>query len=66
MARDVKKYIDEYNRKYVDNNNDQFFVSDIMQIKELSEGDFYKLISSALTYGFMIGCESMQKASKSN
>lgn len=64
MARNVKKYIEDYNKKYVANNNDQFLVSDIMQLQEITKKDdayIFNLISNALNFGSMIGRESTQK-----
>ena len=59
--RDIKKNIEEYNKKFGGNTgNGAFYATDLMQIKETAEGERrgdreFVLISNALRAGFMIG-----------
>lgn len=60
MKRNVKKYLEEYEKKYVGLRPKQgakstFYRSDFEQIAELSGSDLYIAIDKALTFGFMMG-----------
>ena len=62
MKRDLKKAVQEYDKRYSkkDSGEGAFYASDIIQIKEMSEGNtaanlLFDAISNALKAGFMIG-----------
>ena len=68
MKRNLKKYITEYDKKYLNSkrNKGAFFVSDYYQIFSLSKDaagglDLWELIDNALKAGYMIGYRTAQR-----
>ena len=57
MPRDIKKAIEEYQRRF----GDVFYTSDYDQIYKMSKGDKFSLIDNALTAGFMIGYRAAER-----
>lgn len=57
--RDLRKSIEEYQKKFYNSNSGCFYASDIEQIAQLATDsgrvDLYEAISSALQAGFMVG-----------
>lgn len=72
MRRDLRKYIDEYTRKYLDRENKtyrgQFYGDDFYQILEITgrpekNRDAY-LVWNALRAGFMVGYKSAKNEAR--
>ena len=68
--RNIRKNIDEYNKKFgATNKGGAFYATDLMQLRDTAEGvtrgdrDFI-LISNALRAGFMIGYRKGQADAK--
>ena len=63
MNRSIEKAIEEYKKLFCGDNckRGQFFVSDYMQIKELSKGDYWQSVSNATMAGFMIGYRTAKR-----
>lgn len=69
MARNIKKSIETYNKKYLNSKNNPtgkglFAISDYAQIKETAEennGDIYDIIDAALKAGFIVGYNQAKK-----
>ena len=69
MARNIKKSIETYNKKYLNSKNNPtgkglFAISDYAQIKEIAEennGDIYDIIDAALKAGFIVGYNQAKK-----
>ena len=68
MKRDLHKAIEEYKTKYYNRSDGKgaFYVTDVNQIKELSESrdtkeTLYNAIGNALEAGFMIGYRTAKK-----
>lgn len=59
--RDCKKHIEKYNKMLSSNNAGGFFVDDINQIKELSDGELYEAIEAALKVGYIVGYNRAKK-----
>ena len=59
MKRNVKKHIEEYQKRFVYGNEENakttFYTSDFEQIRELSAGNYFYSIDNALMFGFMMG-----------
>lgn len=55
MSRDIKKAIQDYNKKFLNSDKGQFHCSDFMQIKEMSNNDIWDLIANGMSAGFIIG-----------
>lgn len=60
MARDLRKHIELYDKKYLDLKKNRsgagcFFVTDYKQIEEMSGGKIGQIIDNALKAGFIIG-----------
>lgn len=54
--RDINKAIADYKKQFfVRSNKGQFYVSDFVQIKELSDGTTFDIIANGMMAGFMIG-----------
>lgn len=67
MKRDVKKYIEEYNRKFMQKNLDKFSLSDIMQLWDIAKASHDPLwegITSGLNFGFMVGYKLGKREAK--
>ena len=66
MNRSIEKAIEEYKKVFcVDNcKRGKFFVSDYMQIKELSNGDYWQSVYNATMAGFMIGYRTAKRECK--
>ncbi len=66
MERNVRKYINDYNKRFVldgekkNKNSTTFFRSDYIQIKEMSH-DTFSLIDNAVMFGFMVGYNAGKK-----
>lgn len=66
MERNVRKYINDYNKRFVldeekkNKNSTTFFRSDYIQIKEMSR-DTFSLIDNAVMFGFMVGYNAGKK-----
>lgn len=73
MRRNVKKNLEEYQKRFVSGNEGSlkttFYKSDFDQIRDLSGGDSFMLMDKALIFGFMMGvkyAESLRKDLKQN
>lgn len=54
--RDIKKAIQDYKKQFfVRSGKGQFYVSDFVQVNELSDGTAFDLVANGMMAGFMIG-----------
>ena len=60
--RNVKEVVEEYQKRFVNNEEDEFFASDLVQINEMSDGRF-DAISNALALGYMVGLKKGESGS---
>ena len=55
MSRSIQNCINEYDR-YTEKHLDPFFLSDLVQLREMSDGlGLYDVIHNALEVGFIVG-----------
>jgi len=73
MERDLKKAIQEYDKRFNNaaHNEGAFYAMDCYKIKEMSKGNtidslLYDAISNALKAGFMIGYRKAQRDARKN
>lgn len=66
MKRDLNKAIEDYKRKFWKRGNRKgiLFVSDFLQIDEMSNGSKACMIDNALMAGFMIGYRFAKRESR--
>lgn len=62
MQRDLRKAVQEYDKRFGAGNNGQFYVSDLNQIMDMSgykqTYDVYSVMCTALKVGFIVGRRS--------
>lgn len=60
----MQKAIDDYKKKFWKTNKEIFWLSDMIQIKEISKGDYWDTLQNALISGFMIGYRTAKREAK--
>ena len=65
MRRNLKKYVEEYDRVHFNPNTGAgaFYLSDFTQLNQLS-GDRWEIANNALKAGFVIGYRKAQRDTK--
>lgn len=66
MKRDISKAIEDYKKQFYDKNIGALWLSDYIQIKEVSNNDYWDSIANAMMAGFMIGYRTAQRQKKAN